>query len=106
MNLETEKRNKEVEKMKLIYEKEKLCKKIRLKLSEYEKDQMQIDGMISLALNVDEDILKTLNSFYKYLFDNETSKTRNDIFEYLLSLDTEFQDRIKENILKNSKKKL
>lgn len=90
--------------MKSINEKEKLCKKIRLKLNEYEKDQMQVDGMISLALNVDEDILKTLNSFYKYLCDTETSKTRNAIFEYLLSLDTEFQERIKENILKNSKK--
>lgn len=86
------------------FEKEKLCKKIRLKLNEYEKDQMQVDGMISLALNVDEDILKTLNLFYKYLCNPNTSKTRNDIFKYLLSLDIEFQNKIKANILKNAEK--
>lgn len=32
MNLETEKRNKEVEKMKSIYEEEKLCKKNKIKI--------------------------------------------------------------------------
>lgn len=71
---------------------------------ELEKDKEQSHGAVVIDYSANNKPKTTLNSLYDYLCDPKISKTRNDIFEYILEMDTEFQERTKANILKNAEK--
>lgn len=73
----------------------KLCQKVHNKLLEFEKDKEQAHGAVVMAYSANNKPKTTLNALYDYLCNPTTSKTRNDIIEYILEMDTEFQERCK-----------
>lgn len=81
-----------------------LYNKLYNKISEYEKDGDQIYCMIVGAYQANDKPIETMNKLYDYLCDPNTIKTRHTINEYILEMDTEFQKRVKANILKNAEK--
>lgn len=81
-----------------------LCQKVDKKLREFEEDEMQIRGAVTFAYKANDKPVETLNKLYDYLCDPDTIKTRHKINEYILEMDTEFQERVKANILKNAEK--
>ena len=72
-----------------------LCQKVHKKLKEFEKDEMQTHCMVVAAYQANDKPVETLNKLYDYLCDPETVKTRHKINEYILEMDTEFQERCK-----------
>ena len=72
-----------------------LCQKVHKKLREFEKDESQIRGAVTFAYKANNNPQKTLSELYDYLCDPKTSKTRNDIGEFILERDTDFQERCK-----------
>lgn len=72
-----------------------LSKKIFDKMLEYEKDKDQAEWTVWDASHINDEPIKTLNKLYDYLCDSYTIKTRNAINEFLLEMDTEFQERCK-----------
>lgn len=70
----------------------KLRSKVFHKLLEFdEEDQCRGHMAIASGCGKDEEVFTKL---WEYLNDENTSKTRNDIAEFILEFDDEFQNRI------------
>lgn len=70
----------------------KLRSKVFHKLLEYdEEDQCRGHMAIASGCGKDEEVFTKL---WEYLDDEKTSKTRNDIAEFILEFDDEFQNRV------------
>ena len=77
---------------------EELYKKLTIYLDEKYKDIPDDEIFDMEAYKKDEEIFTKL---WEYLNDEKTSKTRNDIAEFVLEFDDEFQNRVSNNINNN-----
>ena len=74
----------------------KLRSKVFHKLLEFdEEDQCRGQMAAASGCGKDEEVFTKL---WEYLNDEKTSKTRNDIAEFILEFDDEFQNRVSNNI--------
>ena len=74
----------------------KLRSKVFHKLLEFdEEDQCRGQMDFACGCGKDEEVFTKL---WEYLNDEKTSKTRNDIAEFILEFDDEFQNRVSNNI--------
>ncbi|MDO5014688.1 MAG: hypothetical protein Q4E28_01865 [Clostridia bacterium] len=81
-----------------------LCQKVYNKLLEVEGDKDQARGDFLWAYYANNNPQKTLNELYDYMCDSKDPKSQNEISEFILDRDTEIQNRINKNQIKNANK--